>query len=160
MNELPPWFVDLVGEPIVLWIAGLVALVTFLGLVWAKLVRPAMRLTDAARDFAEDWRGTPEDPVRGIPARPGVLARLRSLEDTNEALAGVLEQIRHEVLPNSGGSLRDQVDKVSKTLDAHLETRRRLESDLEVARQIYGYGGQRQLPAPRPAADDEGRSER
>lgn len=155
MNDLPPWFIDFVGEPIVLWMAGLVALVTFLGLVWAKLVRPAMRFLDAARDVAEDWRGVPADEVRGIPARPGVLARLRQLEEGSAHVANVLEQVRHEVLPNSGGSLRDQVDGVRDALTDHLEGRRRLEAELDLARQMHGLVP-RQLPAPRPAGDDEG----
>jgi hypothetical protein len=51
----------------------------------------------------EDWRGTPARP--GVQRVPGVLERLSFVED------GVAE-IRHEVKPNSGVSMRDDLSRI------------------------------------------------
>ncbi len=76
-------------------VAIVVAVVTFL----VKIGRPIIRLTRSVHEFTEDWHGTPEErdgSGRVIQdARPGVLARLESIE--------------HEVTPNHGGSAHDQL---------------------------------------------------
>lgn len=78
-------------------------------MVWRMLVA-GLRTGRKWDTFLEDWHGTPERP--GRPAVPGVMQRLVELE-------GTVQQIRHEVFPNSGGSLRDAVDRLETvTLEA------------------------------------------
>lgn len=52
--------------------------------------------------FMRDWDGEPERP--GVPSRPGVLTRLARIE--------------HEVKNNGGGSLKDAVGRVEKTVNS------------------------------------------
>ncbi|GAA1026807.1 hypothetical protein GCM10009557_05800 [Virgisporangium ochraceum] len=63
--------------------------------------------------FLEDWNGRPGRP--GHDEVPGIPARLRVLEQS-------VATIRHEVTPNSGGSLKDAVDRIDAavTVDAEL----------------------------------------
>jgi hypothetical protein len=78
------------------------AVVAAVGLLW-RPVRSIARLFRALGHFLEDWNGTP--------ARPGhdqVLPfpeRMRLVEDT-------VGEIRKEVFPNGGASLRDAVTEV------------------------------------------------
>lgn len=79
-------------------IAGLIALVVR---VWQGV----RRIVDRVDDLADDWAGTLERP--GVPARPGVMARLHRIEERVAA-------VEHELQPNSGSSLRDAVDRVDR----------------------------------------------
>lgn len=58
-------------------------------------------------DFLEDWRG--EDARPGYPGRPGVLERLVKLEEHAATTT-------HEVTPNSGSSIKDQLNRVDLAL--------------------------------------------
>lgn len=64
-----------------------------------KWVRPFLR---KLIDFVDDVAGEPARP--GVPARPGLMERLASVE-------GDVAQVKHEVLPNTGTSLRDSADR-------------------------------------------------
>jgi methyl-accepting chemotaxis protein len=77
---------------------AVVAIVAALGLLWAKVVRPLLRLGRNVATFAEDWYGSPADPDRGIDERPGVMRQLH--------------EIRHELQANSGSTLKDAVRRV------------------------------------------------
>ncbi|MEV6614275.1 hypothetical protein AB0N31_10705 [Streptomyces sp. NPDC051051] len=84
-----------------------VAAVTIAGaavLAW-RVARGLRRLVDRMDDMADDWHGVPERP--GVPARPGVMVRLHHIEER-------LARVDHELQPNSGGSLRDAVDRVDR----------------------------------------------
>lgn len=95
----------------VVWCGVVAAVGTALGLLY-RATRGARRLAERLGDLADDWQGTPPRP--GVPGRPGVMTRLDAIE---QQLAGV----EHELHPNSGGSLRDAVDRVDertrRTLD-------------------------------------------
>lgn len=54
-------------------------------------------------EFLEDWRG--EDARPGYPGRPGVLQRLVELERHAATTS-------HEVQPNSGSSMKDQLNRI------------------------------------------------
>lgn len=83
-------------------------------------------------NFLDDWEGRPERP--GKDREPGVMERLKVLEDTQAAQGstlaaqdGILETIRHEVEFNNGSSVKDAVVRTEKgqkelaeRLDAHL----------------------------------------
>lgn len=88
--------------------AGWITAVATLGLVLGTLLtwcgRRARRVWHRVRDFLDDWSGQPER--EGVPARPGVMARLLAMEH------GVAE-VRAETQPNGGTSLRDVVHRTA-----------------------------------------------
>lgn len=64
------------------------------------VVRTMRKLTREFSNFREDWAGEAGRP--GVPARPGVLERLTSIE--------------HELKTNGGSSLKDAVNRVDRRL--------------------------------------------
>lgn len=80
---------------------GAISVLGGVGTVLWRVVRAALHLASRTGQFFDDWYG--EEQRAGVPARPGVMQRLGDLEQG-------LEQVKHEVRPNSGGSLRDAVD--------------------------------------------------
>ena len=82
-------------DTLVIWSVAAAAVAAGLGLLW-RLARTVGRVVGRLDEFVDDWNGTPDRP--GVPGRPGVMTRLDSIE--------------HELHPNSGGSLRDAVDRV------------------------------------------------
>lgn len=82
-------------------LTALTVLATFL---WKRLLRPVKRLCEEVAEFLSDWRGTDGDQVRGIPARKSVPERLSEIE--------------HEVHTNSGGSLKDGVQRIERDVTA------------------------------------------
>jgi hypothetical protein len=118
---LPSWFTNLTVGGIVGWTLGVVVVVALFAKVW-RAVRPVWK---GIRDFLEDWRGEPERD--GVPGREGVMKRLHTIEvDSAEARAKLDEQgekldaIDHELHPNSGKSLRDEIDSISGQLAQHI----------------------------------------
>ncbi|MET9253739.1 hypothetical protein [Streptomyces sp. NPDC003717] len=95
----------------VVWCGVVAAAGGALGLLY-RATRGVRRLAERLGDLADDWQGTP--PRAGVPARPGVMTRLGAIERQ-------LAAVEHELHPNSGGSLRDAVDRVDertrRTLD-------------------------------------------
>lgn len=65
--------------------------------------------------MVEDFNGTAERP--GVPARPGVMARMSSMEIRDAARDTQLEVIHAEVNYNHGGSIKDAVDRMDKRLE-------------------------------------------
>ncbi|MFD8529401.1 hypothetical protein ACFV0L_18475 [Streptosporangium canum] len=96
-------------------IAGMIAGgLTLLGLL-SKGGAWLWRTFGALKNFLDDWQGESERP--GVPARPGIAARIAQIED--------------ELRPNHGSSLRDAVNRtesgvrrVEDTLAAHLTEHR------------------------------------
>lgn len=86
---------------------GLVAL----GIIW-RAIRAVWRFLRRIGEFLDDWRGEVTRP--GVPARPGVMARLEQVEQhqarTDERMSYVDEQLR----PNGGGSLYDKITRVDE----------------------------------------------
>lgn len=91
-------------EDILYWAAGIVTVGGALALLW-KAITATLRTGRKWDMFLEDWHGTEARP--GRPAVPGIMQRMVDLEEG-------LRQIRHEVFPNSGGSLRDAVDRLER----------------------------------------------
>lgn len=87
---MPAWITDLI--PLAPWIAVLAVLVWVVVKVWAP-VRKFMHLVD-------DLVGEPERA--GVPARPGLMERVQSIE--------------HEVTTNHGSSLKDAVKELSDSV--------------------------------------------
>ncbi|WP_405759415.1 hypothetical protein OG234_13075 [Streptomyces sp. NBC_01420] len=80
---------------------GAISVIGAVTTVLWRALRASSHLASRAGQFLDDWYG--EEERAGVPARPGVMERLGDLETG-------LQQVRHEVRPNSGGSLRDAVD--------------------------------------------------
>lgn len=61
---------------------------------------------------------------------------MSSTDDRFDTLTGTVKQIHHEVFPNNGGSMRDELDRQSKKLDAALtwQEKHETKSDATVAR--------------------------
>lgn len=89
-------------EMVLYWAAGIVTVGGAFALLW-RGVNALIRSGKKWDMFLEDWHGTEARP--GRPAVPGIMQRMVDLE------SGLME-IRHEVFPNSGGSLRDAVDLI------------------------------------------------
>ena len=86
------------------WVTALIALVSaVLGLVvWS--VRWLWRVLSRTTRFLDDYFGEPAHD--GLPARPGVMARLHAVE---AQLGGIAAELH----PNSGHSLRDEVQQMA-----------------------------------------------
>lgn len=76
------------------------------GVVWAgvKWVVPFIK---KSIDFFDDVAGEPARP--GFPERPGLMSRMATVETA-------LAQVKHEVLPNTGTSARDAIDRTEKAV--------------------------------------------
>ena len=86
------------------WLTALTALLVAAASCALFIIRRLWHVTARVLRFLDDWNG---EPAReGLPARPGVMARLRVVE---ESTAKVLAETR----PNDGMSLRDVVHKTA-----------------------------------------------
>lgn len=91
-------------------IASLIAAATLLGAFWKKVVKPILSGVRRLSHFADDWFGEAARP--GVPERLGVMSRLEQMQID-------LDKIKHEMWPNSGGSLRDVVDRLEKAANSN-----------------------------------------
>lgn len=91
------------ADTLIAWSAGGTVVVGAVVMLWRIISRVASRL----EEFLEDWNGAPPRP--GVPARPGMMERMGRME------VAVCD-IRHELHLNSGGSLRDVVDRVESAV--------------------------------------------
>lgn len=86
------------------WITAAVALGTALLGIFAFCARWAWKLLMRIVRLLDDYFGEPER--EGVPARPGVMVRLKSVEDS-------LVHVVTETSPNGGKSIRDMVDRTA-----------------------------------------------
>ena len=93
------------------WTAGgitaavIVSTALFTALAWA--LRWAWRILARTTRFLDDYFGEPSR--EGLPARPGVMARLQKVED-------IATEVRAETRPNGGNSLRDFVHRTAEDM--------------------------------------------
>lgn len=114
-DDLAAWI------PIVPWLVALIVMVTALSMI-AKFVWPVIKKW---ADLADDLMGEKARP--GVPARPGLMERMATVEEKTES-------IHHEMFPNSGGSLRDAVDRQEQAtarVEEKLDNDNRRISDLD-----------------------------
>jgi hypothetical protein len=112
VSGLPAWFTSITVGNIV---GTLLAFGTMIGALWL-MTRPLRNTAKGFDQFLEDWHGVPARP--GFRAIPGIPERLAILEERSLRDRQLLESIDHELHPNSGGSLRDQVNKSRDDIDA------------------------------------------
>jgi hypothetical protein len=96
---VPQWISDVIT--VAPWLGAFLVLGAAVGF----LVKTFGPFAKKVGQFLDDWAGEEERP--GVPAKRGVMQRLADIE--------------HELHPNSGGSLRDAVDRQGKALKDHLE---------------------------------------
>ncbi|MCF3960595.1 hypothetical protein [Streptomyces fuscigenes] len=100
-------------DALLVW-GGAISLAGGLVAVAWRVLRGTARLGRRVDEFIDDWRGEPSRP--GVPARPGVMERMVGLESRMGGVEDELGRIKHELYPNSGGSLRDAVDLANHRL--------------------------------------------
>lgn len=91
---------------------------TVSALLWALLrpvMRSARRTDETLQELRRDWFGVEGRP--GFPAVPGVPQRLLDVEQALMDLRPIVERIEKETKPNGGGSLRDQVTSLRRTVE-------------------------------------------
>lgn len=96
-------------QDFLIWAAGIVTVGGALAMIWRALTA-GIKTGKRWDTFLEDWHGTEARP--GRPAVPGVMQRLVDQSQRLEAVEAGLAEVRHEMFPNSGGSLRDAVDRL------------------------------------------------
>lgn len=111
---MPSWFTSLTVGQILGWALGVLVVVVLFTKIW-RTIRPVWR---GVREFLEDWQGEPERA--GVPARPGVMERLHTIETDVTGLKTQVAAVDHELHPNSGKSLRDTVDSIQTELREHI----------------------------------------
>lgn len=98
-------------NPILAWLGGALALMAG---AWPTVIRPAARIIRRAVHFLDDVAG---EPARdGVPARPGVMKRLESIDNQLGDHGRRLGAIEHELHPNGGQSLRDVADRIEQAV--------------------------------------------
>lgn len=95
---IPQWMSDVIA--VAPWLGAILVaavVVRYLGKLFGPTVKKVL-------DFLDDWNGEPSRP--GVPARLGVMARL--------------DEMHHELHPNSGSSLADAVNRTEAALKEHI----------------------------------------
>ena len=97
------------------WVASLTALaVAVFGLAsWAA--RHGWHLLRSTYEFLIEWGGKPAH--HGLPATPGVLARLQSMEQMIAQVASEVTRVAMETKPNGGSSLHDVMTRTERAVD-------------------------------------------
>lgn len=101
-------------------IQGAALFVTGLATCWALAVRPVLKRLDRSREVYEALLGEKAIPELGKPERPGLFVTVGRLQEANvrieetQAVQGAaIEVIRHEMQRNGGGSIKDEVSRLS-----------------------------------------------
>ena len=104
------------------WLTAFVALAVAVTGLLGWVARYGWRVTRRTMHFLDDWQGEPAHD--GLPATPGVMARLAGVE-------ALTVGINAEMHPNGGSSLRDVVTltaaRVAEIRDDQAKMRARME---------------------------------
>jgi hypothetical protein len=105
------------------WVAALTGVAVALTAAASWGGRWVWRLMSGTSEFLIEWNGRPAHA--GLPAAPGVLARLGALERVGKYLAD-------ETKPNNGGNLHDTVGRMAEDVAAIKEEQARLRTQIEL----------------------------
>ena len=97
------------------WVASLTALTTAVFGLIAWAARHGCRLLRGTAEFLSEWGGKPAH--HGLPATPGVVARLQSIEEVVAQGASGLAKIAMETKPNGGSSLHDVMSRTERAVE-------------------------------------------
>jgi len=101
--------------------AAVTALSIGVGVFWRKIGHP---LTFGLLNLVRDWNGRPERRGRDgsliEEARPGVMGRLRKMEENDARQNADIASIKEQLQPNAGKSLYDAVRRVDATVASAL----------------------------------------
>lgn len=143
MSGLPTWFTSITLGGIVTTFLAFSVLFAAVMVVVRPLRQSMRRMLKLVEQISEDWHGVPGRP--GFPAIPGVPERLAMLEERSVQDRELLLKIDHELHPNSGGSLRDQVNKsrddievVRRNVEARISEIPRLAADVAAVTRALG----------------------
>lgn len=89
------------------WVTALAAVMTVLMTLMAFFLRWFWRLLRRLMGFLDDFFGLPAHD--GFQAVPGVMARLRQLEN-------MVQEVKSEVQTNTGHSLKDSVNRAERDI--------------------------------------------
>ncbi|WP_295034582.1 hypothetical protein [uncultured Microbacterium sp.] len=106
MTNWTDLFGDITVAQAITWFLALVA--------FTLLAIRGWKLLGSLKDFMDDVKGEPARP--GVAARPGLMERVGTIETKVDAVSTSLSEVRHEVLPNTGTSLRDAADRTESRL--------------------------------------------
>jgi hypothetical protein len=99
------------------------ALITMIGATAALFLRKSWHLVISFIDFLRAWNGEEESPDH--PARPGVLRRLDLLEKSQAHVVA-------ELSPNGGGSVKDKVDQLVKSMAGMTDNQDKMRARMEL----------------------------
>jgi hypothetical protein len=96
------------------WISALTTIAIAVGgaAVWAG--RYGWRVISRTTRFLDDYFGEPASG--GLPGRPGVMARLQSVEQLVTKVAEDVSRVAQETRPNGGTSLHDVVARTEQAV--------------------------------------------
>ena len=80
--------------------------------VWAG--RYGWRVASRTTRFLDDYFGEP--PQGGLPAKPGVMARLQTVEEVVTKVAEDLSKVARETKPDGGSTMRDAVARTEQAV--------------------------------------------
>jgi|SRR5690625_2328126 len=122
---VPDWIMEMSIGGAIAVVGGVVAVFAAVVKAW-KPTRRFFRLVD-------DLMGAPARP--GYDERPGLMKRVATMEGMQQAMSDQVASVHHQVHPNGGESLRDEVgrntegiraahdrlDRLDKRLDDHID---------------------------------------
>lgn len=97
------------------WVASLTALIAAIFGLVGWVARFTWRLFRRTNHFLDDYFG--EAARDGLPARPGIMARLKSVEDGVGHVASELAKVSKETMPNNGKSIHDVLARTEQSVD-------------------------------------------
>ena len=108
---------SLVHTSATIWVDPLVilAMIAAIGGMFIAVMRPIRKRGKELDLFLRDWKGEVERP--GVERRPGVMERLADLDNQYVRLDAKVEVIHSEVQFNNGGSIKDAVNRMDRTLE-------------------------------------------
>lgn len=124
------------------WLAAVVSITGSVWLIgrrvlrfWKNTVRPTIHRFDRALIVLNGREAVtlPENGRMVSPAIAGILERVETVETSITCMRSAVDEIRDEVTPNGGGSIKDSVNRMEERLRRGDERFDRIEHHLKIA---------------------------